>query len=112
MHVRIGTGMVPLYIDIEVPRVDGYERDPLIDAAREVAEEFKRVEQAPIALPLYPAKVIGIVGGREAVMNAIRVITAQLSTRHSPDEVKLAAFYDEREAEKWSLAEMAAAYMG
>lgn len=102
MHVRIGTGPVPFYMEIEVPRADGYERDPLIDAAREVAEEFERVDQAPIALPLYPAKVIGIVGGREAVMNAIRVITAQLSTRHSPDEVKLAAFYDEREAEEWS----------
>lgn len=102
MHVRIGTGDVPFHIAIEVPRIDGYERDPLIEAAHEVESEFNTVANAPIALPLYQSKVIGVVGDRESVLNAIRVIVAQLTTRHSPDEVKLAAFYDEREAEEWN----------
>ncbi|MEI0740023.1 hypothetical protein VQ056_31195 [Paenibacillus sp. JTLBN-2024] len=54
---------------------------------------------APIALPLFQAKVAGI-GDRDSVMNALRVIVAQMTVRHSP-MIKLAAFYEEKDAEEW-----------
>lgn len=102
MEVRIGTGEVPFYMPILTPRIDGYEKDPLIDAAHKLEQDFRTVEAAPITLPLYDSKVIGIVGDKAAVMDAVRIVIAQLTTKHSPDEVKLAALYDERDADDWS----------
>lgn len=101
LHTRIGTGQVPFYMKVNAPRPDGYVKDPLIEAAQELAGEFETVPDAPIALPLFQAKVVGIVGDRDSVMNALRVIVAQMTVRHSPDEVKLAAFYEEKDAEEW-----------
>ncbi|MWV43426.1 type VII secretion protein EssC [Paenibacillus sp. HJL G12] len=101
LHTRIGTGNLPFYMKVKAPRPDGYVKDPLIEAAQELAKEFETVPDAPIALPLFQAKVIGIVGDRESVMNSLRVMIAQLTVRHSPDEVKLAAFYEEKDAEDW-----------
>ncbi|MEC0240407.1 type VII secretion protein EssC [Paenibacillus dokdonensis] len=98
---RIGTGNLPFYMKVKVPRPDGYAKDPLIEAAQELANEFETVPDAPVALPLFQAKVIGLVGDRETVMNSLRVIIAQMAVRHSPDEVKLAAFYEEKDAEDW-----------
>ncbi|BFH63742.1 type VII secretion protein EssC [Paenibacillus azoreducens] len=101
LHTRIGTGNLPFYIEVKAPRPEGYVKDSLIEAAQELAGEFQTVADAPVALPLFQAKVIGIVGDKEAVMNSLRVMIAQLAVRHSPDEVKLAAFYEEKDAEDW-----------
>ncbi len=101
LHTRVGTGSLPFYMKIKTPRPDGYVKDPLLEAAQELADEYETVSNAPIALPLFQAKVIGIVGDREAVMNSLRVMIAQMAVRHSPDEVKLAAFYEEKDAEDW-----------
>ncbi|KHF37176.1 hypothetical protein CM49_00682 [Paenibacillus sp. P1XP2] len=70
LHTRIGTGQVPFYMKVNAPRPDGYVKDPLIEAAQELAGEFETVPDAPIALPLFQAKVVGIVGDRDSVMNA------------------------------------------
>lgn len=101
LHTRIGSGRLPFYKEIKTPRPDGYMKDPLIEAAQELADEFETVADAPVSLPLYQAKVIGIVGEREMVMNSLRVIMTQLAVRHSPDEVKLAAFYEGKDAADW-----------
>lgn len=101
LDVRIGYGELPFYIKVKVPRSDGYEKDPLIEAAEEVEKEFKTVPDSSIVLPLYQAKVIGIVGERDVVMNTLRVILSQVTVRHSPDEVKCAAFFDQEEAAEW-----------
>ena len=73
----------------------------MIEAAELLSSEFQAVDDASIALPLFESKVIGIVGGRERVLNMLRVMMAQTAVRHSPDEVKIAAFYEEREASEW-----------
>ncbi|MFB5265204.1 type VII secretion protein EssC [Paenibacillus enshidis] len=102
LQVRIGTGEVPFHIKVQVPRAEGYEREPLLEAAHELADDFQTVEDASIALPLYQSKVIGIVGERTNTLAALRVIMSQIAVRHSPDEVKVAAFYNEREQQEWS----------
>ncbi|WP_054958407.1 type VII secretion protein EssC [Paenibacillus dakarensis] len=101
LDVRVGKGTIPFHIQVKAPRADGYEKDPLIEAAQELAGEFQTVEEASITLPLFESKVIGIVGGRENVLNMLRVIIAQTAVRHSPDEVKTAAFFEEKEAHEW-----------
>ncbi|MDO7905722.1 type VII secretion protein EssC [Paenibacillus sp. JX-17] len=102
LQVRIGKGEVPFYMDIQVPRPDGYEKDPLIAAAEELREDFQTVEDASIPLPLFESKVTGIVGDRDTVLAALRVVITQLTVRHSPDELKLGAFYDQEEQNEWS----------
>ncbi|MNW23486.1 ESX-1 secretion system protein EccCa1 [compost metagenome] len=102
LDVRIGTGEVPFHIQVQVPRADGYEKEPLIEAAHELAHDFQTVSKASITLPLFQSKVIGIVGERKHVLAALRVMIAQVTVRHSPDEVKIAAFYEEREQQEWS----------
>ncbi|MCM3782839.1 type VII secretion protein EssC [Neobacillus mesonae] len=101
LAVRAGVGAAPFRITIAPPRFDGYEREPLIEAAHELANDFQMVEGASIALPIFESKIVGIVGDREDVLSMLRVIITQITTRHSPDEVKLAAFYEEKEAEDW-----------
>lgn len=101
LQVRAGIGEVPFRVQVVPPRQDGYEKEPLIEAAQELAEEFRTVKNASIVLPIYESKVVGIVGDREDVLSMLRVIVTQLTTRHSPDEMKLAAFYEDKEADEW-----------
>ncbi|OAX49473.1 type VII secretion protein EssC [Paenibacillus sp. AD87] len=101
LQVRIGTGEIPFRIKLQVPRVDGYEKDELIEAAHELAAEFETVPEASITLPLFQSKVMGLVGNREEVLSSLRVIISQLTVRHSPDELKIAAFYEEKESKEW-----------
>lgn len=101
LDISVGKGTVPFHIQVRAPRADGYEKDPLIEAAQQLAEDCQTVDDASITVPLYDSKVIGIVGGRENVLNTLRVIMSQTAVRHSPDEVKVAAFYDEKEAHDW-----------
>lgn len=101
LEISVGHGQVPFHIHVKSPRADGYDKDPLIEAAELLSSEFQTVEDASIALPLFESKVIGIVGGREHVLNMLRVMMTQTTVRHSPDEVKIAAFYEEKEASEW-----------
>ncbi|MEX3615812.1 type VII secretion protein EssC [Paenibacillus glucanolyticus] len=101
LEICVGKGEVPFYIQVKPPRADGYDKDPLIEAAELLSAEFQTVDEASIALPLFESKVIGIVGGRDRVLNMLRVMMAQTAVRHSPDEVKIAAFYEEKEASEW-----------
>lgn len=101
LRLRMGVGTLPASYQITVPKQEGYETDPLVEEAQEVAQTFGEVESVPVQLPLYQSKVIGVVGEQEAVLNAIRVMVLQMVTHHSPDEVKIAAFYPEWEEEQW-----------
>ena len=100
LEISVGHGQVPFYIHVKPPRADGSDKDPLVEAAELLSSEFQTVEDV-IALPLFESKVIGIVGVREHVLNMLRVMMAQTTVRHSPDEVKIAAFYEEKEASEW-----------
>ncbi|WP_166244904.1 type VII secretion protein EssC [Paenibacillus turpanensis] len=100
LHVRIGTGEVPFGITVEAPQQDGYNRDPLIEEAQQIEDDYQSVSGAPIALPLR-AKVIGVVGDRTSVMNAVRALSLQLTTHHSPDEAKIGAVFSESAEKEW-----------
>lgn len=101
LQLRLGLGTLPATYQIIAPKPEGYETEPLIEEAQALAQAFERVESVPIQLPLYQSKVIGVVGEQEAILNAIRVMVLQMATHHSPDEVKIAAFYPEWEEEQW-----------
>jgi len=101
LNLRIGQGEQPFRVNINVPIEDGYEIDPLISKAQEVSFNHQSIGPSPIQLPLFESKVVGIVGSKQDIMNMVRLITLQLVTHHSPDEVKIASFYPEEDEKEW-----------
>lgn len=101
LHVRLGTGEVPFGITIRTPQQEGYDKDPLIEAALQIEDDYAAVSGAPMTLPLLRSKVIGVVGDRTSVMNMMRSISLHLSVHHSPDEVKIGAVFPETADADW-----------
>lgn len=102
LQVRIGQGEVPFHLLISPPKREDYEADSLQLEAEQLVNQFRIVPECPVVLPLLEAKVTGIVGDREEILNMVRLIVAQMTVRHSPDEVKLVAFFEETNTEEWS----------
>ncbi|MNK02972.1 ESX-1 secretion system protein EccCa1 [compost metagenome] len=101
LDVRAGTGSVPFHVDIKAPKKNEFMDDPLIDEALRLQEQYQFVSDCPVTLPLTEGGVIGVVGSGEDVRNLVRALIAQVTINHSPDEVKLAAFFGESEREQW-----------
>ncbi|MBA4543286.1 type VII secretion protein EssC [Thermoactinomyces daqus] len=102
LSLRLGNGEQPSTITIETPDQEEYDQDPLIKEAKQLAREFSKVSDVPVSLPLNKAHVVGVVGDRASMLNAIRSLVLQLVTHHSPDEVKIVSFYSEDEADQWN----------
>lgn len=102
LEVRVGTGEVPFYMDIKAPRSDSFNEEPLMALAKQLEERFKTITDCPVTLPVMDAQVIGIVGRPEEVNNLARALLAQIAVSHSPDEVKVAAFFDEPSLLEWN----------
>ncbi|MDQ0243747.1 S-DNA-T family DNA segregation ATPase FtsK/SpoIIIE [Bacillus fengqiuensis] len=101
LKIRIGLGEVPFPLHIQVPSEEAYEVDPLIEQAQQIEKDYRVTSNAPVQLPLFESKVVGIVGSREGIMNMVRLIVLQLVTHHSPNELKMASFYTEEGEEQW-----------
>ncbi|AEI39024.1 type VII secretion protein EssC [Paenibacillus mucilaginosus] len=101
LHLRLGVGDQPFCIRIKAPEQDGYEKEPLIEAAQKLDDDYRTVSHVPVQLPVFESKVIGIVGDRQAAENMVRVLALQLAAHHAPDEVKVGAFFGEEEARRW-----------
>jgi S-DNA-T family DNA segregation ATPase FtsK/SpoIIIE len=102
LSVRVGLGVQPFVITIKAPKQDALvEIDPLITEAYKLAEDFSRVPDVPIRLPLYQSGSAGVVGTRKDVLNTTRAIITQIAAHHSPDEVKICALFPSFESEEW-----------
>nr|WP_251375552.1 type VII secretion protein EssC [Paenibacillus sp. YPG26] len=101
LDVRAGTGSVPFQVDIIAPRRNEFMEDPLLEEAERLQTSYQLIPDCPVTLPLSEGGVIGIVGSCEAVRNLSRALIAQVAINHSPDEVKIAAFFGESEREQW-----------
>ncbi|WP_433943231.1 type VII secretion protein EssC [Paenibacillus sp. SN-8-1] len=101
LDIRAGTGSVPFHVNIIAPRKNDFMDDPLINEALRLQDKYQFVPDCPVTLPLADGGVIGVVGGGEAVRNLVRALIAQVTINHSPDEVKVAAFFGESEREQW-----------
>lgn len=101
LSLRLGNGDVPSTVKVIPPKQDEYERDPLIDEAELLKKDIDTVEDVPVLLPLNKLQVVGVVGDRTYILNSLRNLIIQIVTHHSPDEVKIASFFSEEEAEHW-----------
>jgi S-DNA-T family DNA segregation ATPase FtsK/SpoIIIE len=101
LRLRLGVGEQPFCVTVKAPQQQSYEKDLLIEAAQELQHDFRSVPNVPVTFSLPASRVVGIVGERQAVDNIVRLLTLQIAIHHSPDEVKLAAIFNEEEAESW-----------
>ncbi|MBM7643962.1 S-DNA-T family DNA segregation ATPase FtsK/SpoIIIE [Scopulibacillus daqui] len=101
LNLRIGLGTRPFQINIRVPEQDGYDVNPLIAEAQKLKSDYRSLAKVPVTIPLKEKRVVGLVGDRQDILELARVLILQLVTHHSPEEVKLAAAYEEQEKEEW-----------
>ncbi len=102
LTLRLGTGSQPFSVTIKVPKEqDLLNPDPLLQAARNLAQEFAQTPDVPICLPLCEMQVAGLAGPRSDVLNLARALTIQIATHHSPDEVKIVALVPAEELAQW-----------
>ncbi|PEB74185.1 type VII secretion protein EssC [Bacillus thuringiensis] len=101
LDIRIGTGERPFLVELKVPEQKGYEENPLVTEAQNVKRDFTTIPNGHISISLKKNDVIGVVGNKEDRLNFIRIVTTQIMTHHAPNEVKIAAFYHEKEKKQW-----------
>lgn len=103
LSLRLGLGAVPALFSAKLSRSGSLApaQERLQQQAEQMVKEFATVTDVPICLPVEEAGVSGIVGPRSVVLNAVRSLVIQVTTHHSPDEVKLVALYPAEEAAEW-----------
>jgi len=93
LQVRAGSGTLPLATalvsDAGAPTT--VASDPVCsDALERLVRVHGSVAELPVTIPLTRARIMSIVGPREAVAAVARAIVAQVATWHAPNDVRLA----------------------
>lgn len=102
LSLRLGLGAQPFGIAVTAVRADAVTPDPLSSVAQELAEEFNRVADLAVCLPLGQAGMAGLIGPRALVVDAARTLAVQIATHHAPSEVKLVVLYPPEESAAWA----------
>jgi S-DNA-T family DNA segregation ATPase FtsK/SpoIIIE len=103
LSIRVGTGVLPSFTTIKLPKhYDTTTKDKLIARAQKIAKNYNHLKNVPITFSLFNYSVVGIAGPREMVINNACSLLIQLATHHSPDDVKIAAIYSEKEDSYWN----------
>lgn len=103
LALRVGLGVLPSTVSVKTPSShDPTAPDPLVVEAQELARRYASVSRAPITVLLGRHGVAGIAGPRDMALDAVRAITMQLATHHSPEEVKIVALYPVEEDRQWN----------
>lgn len=103
LRIRLGFGSLPAAVKVKAPRPPGAEEpDPLLLEALRIPEAFNRADGLPILLPLREAGVVGVVGPRAVVLDAVRSLLCHLAVHHAPDEAKVAAIFPSDEVGDWA----------
>ena len=103
LSLRLGLGAKPFLVNVKVPKQDAdLDLDPLVQEGQNLAVESALVRDVPILLPLRDSGASGLAGARSSVIETARALMMQLATNHSPDEVKVAAFFPADEVGDWA----------
>ncbi len=103
LTLRVGLGTLPSTVTVKTPSsYDPTAPDPLVVEAQELAGRYAYLPRAPITFSLRRYGVAGVAGPRDIVLDAVRALTMQLATHHSPQEVKIVALYPAEEDPQWS----------
>src|SRR5439155_20390518 len=92
LTVRAGLGTMPvLPLELSDQGSALNPTDPFMLAeARGVLHRFRTAAGMPLVVPLDRAGDVSVVGPRESVLHAVRVLLMQVVALHAPDDVSLA----------------------
>ncbi|MFC4102169.1 hypothetical protein [Paenibacillus xanthanilyticus] len=102
LRLRTGIGTVPSRAKLIMPKREGGASDSVYASVQRLASEFRTLEDSPVWVDAARFGLIGIAGDEQAAEAFIRSLVIQLTTHHAPDEVKVAALFDERRSDAWS----------
>lgn len=101
LRLRLGTGQLDNAQKIQVPQSHYKEENPLNEEARELAESFRLLRNAPVCASLRQGGSLGIVGNREEATALCRSLLVQSAALHSYEELKIVLVGAEKEKKDW-----------
>lgn len=108
LSVRLGTGDVPLNIDIQYPEEQFVmEDDNLVEILSTVGNKSKTLKDAPIAISLVEKNISAIiVKDNNEIENFMKNLILQLITFQSYDDLKLVFLLKDDKQKKWEYVKM------
>lgn len=103
LSIRVGTGDVPLDIDVQYPR-DSFSMadDELIKILNTIGQQSKILEDAPITVSLLNKNISAIITNKNFdINNYMKNIITQLVALHSYADLKLVFLLNKDNEEKW-----------
>lgn len=104
LRVRLGLGEVPTFPLTLPPEDDPVKPyDPIMRAeAESVVTHYSSVAAMPVTVDLDRAGHVAIIGERADVLAVTRALLTQVAALHAPEDVLLAAAYDDGAAADWA----------
>lgn len=102
LRLRIGRGDLPTSVTIKPPRANQFQYTPELRRALDLAREFAIVRNVPVTLALRQCGSIGIAGSDAVLVPFVQALIWQIVVHHSPNEVRLAAFWPMHSGHLWS----------
>lgn len=102
LGLRIGRGDLPTSISIKPPRANQFQYTPELRRALDLAREFAIVQDVPITCALRHCGSLGIAGKDSDLVPFTHALIWQIVIHHSPNEVRLAAFWPAHSGHFWS----------
>ena len=103
LKIRIGTSTLSSSVVIKPPKYhDMANEDKLLIKAQNIAKNYSYLENVPLTFSLLNYGIVGIAGPREIIIKNAYSLLIQLATHHSPDDIKIAAIYSDKEDSYWN----------
>ena len=108
LTVRLGTGDVPLDVDIQYPEEKfTMEDDNLVEILNSIASNSKMIKNAPIAVSLAEKNVSALIAQNDNIIEKyMQRLIIQLIAFHSYEDLKLVFLLDEDREEKWEYVKL------
>jgi len=102
LSIRIGVGNIDYSDYVRGPKKDELQESyELEDKARDLVNEFQKIDKCPILCDLLRKQTTGIIGNRQSAINICRHLIMEISSLHSYNDVKLMMLYPNSESEYW-----------
>jgi len=104
LKIRIGTGNIPLNVDIDYPKIEfTMEDDNLVEILNTVVNKSKVLENVPITISLTEKNISALIAKEDEriVEKFAQNLIIQLITLHSYSDLKLVFLLKEDKTNKW-----------
>jgi len=102
LDIRLGLGTRDFDVQIHIPkRGFSMHQDALTRKPEQVFEDFRRISDVPITIPLLQWRTVGMIGLRRHIVATAKCTALSLAGLHAYDEVKLVFIYPHSEYQEF-----------